>query len=39
VLTKNFHATGKIELIRSLAARRYTRLGIPIFASVMLAFR
>jgi len=38
VLTKNFHATGKIELIRSLAARRYTRLGIPIFASVMLAF-
>lgn len=38
VLTMAFHRTGRIEVIRSLAARRYFRLGIPIFASVMFAY-
>lgn len=38
VLTKRYFATGDGENIRSQAARRYIRLGVPVFASVMLAY-
>jgi peptidoglycan/LPS O-acetylase OafA/YrhL len=38
VLTRGFLRTGDASILRSLAFRRYFRLGIPIFASVMLAF-
>lgn len=38
VLTKQFIQTGDIENLRSKAARRYFRLGIPVFFSVMFAF-
>ncbi|MDR2013037.1 MAG: acyltransferase [Rhodanobacter sp.] len=38
VLTKSFRSTGKADSIRSLAFRRYLRLGFPIFFSVMLSW-
>lgn len=37
VLTRKYFLTGDAENIRSQAARRYLRLGIPVFASVVFA--
>ena len=37
VLTRKYFLTGDAENIRSQAARRYLRLGIPVFASVIFA--
>lgn len=38
VLTKGYERTADANILRSLAFRRYFRLGIPVLGSVMLAF-
>ncbi|HEY4292042.1 acyltransferase [Luteibacter sp.] len=38
VLTKKYRKTGDSSIIWAQAARRYFRLGIPVFATVMLVF-
>lgn len=38
VLTKRFLTSGSIDGVRSMAARRYLRLGIPVFGSTMFAY-
>lgn len=38
VLTKGYERTADVNVLRSLAFRRYLRLGIPVLGSVMLAF-
>lgn len=38
VLTKQYTKSANIDALRSLAGRRYLRLGIPVFASVMLSY-
>lgn len=38
VLTRQYTRSGSLDALRSLAGRRYLRLGIPVFASIVLSY-